>query len=247
LSGIQTSKIKIKIKIKIMYVLENKLEFIGSDEQVREVREFIKEDIEDGAYIDFEKIMPIPEELEYLGDSLGGLVHSLLFGYIPGFHYDEEEEEDYGNEDSDYGDKKFDYQEYQQNKFKKLSESQKREGFEKALKYQSNLEKFGGLDLYHWCINNWGTYLDAFNQYLISENKIGFLTRDYSAQKLIIKLSEIFPQVIFNLEIIDPEEQFHSMKNRGFYDISCYSTIKGAENHCYRRDYGNKKLETSLS
>lgn len=231
-----------------MYVLENILEIIGSDEQIREVREFIKEDIEDGAYIDFEKIMPIPEELYNSRDSHFGqdLVHELLFGSIPGVdwvEYDFDYDPEGGDENSN---KDFDYNEYLQNKFKKLSDTEKREGFEKALKNQSNLEKFGAVDLYHWCMNNWGTYLDAFHQYLISENIIGFLTRDSSAYHLIIKLSKLFPVVIFKFEIIDPEDYGYSLRDKGFYEVSSYSVINGAENHCYRRDYGDKKLETSL-
>ncbi len=111
-----------------MYVLEKILEIIGSDEQVREVREFIKEDIEDGAYIDFEKIIEIP----------------------------------------------------------------------------SNITDYGSLNV--WCMVNWGTQMNAFAQIERSESTLRFLTRDYSATRLIIKLSEIFPEVIFHFEVFDPQE-----------------------------------------
>jgi hypothetical protein len=218
-----------------MYVLENILEIIGSDEQVKNVREFIKEDLEGGAYIDFNKIIAIPEELNYCRDSLGGFVHSLFFGYTPGFDY--EEENDYGNDESDFGAEKFDYQKYLQNKFQKLSDSQKCDGLEKALKYQSNLEKYGGLDNYHWRMNNWGTPFNASDQWIYSYNKIGFITDEYSAIKLIIKLSEIFPQIIFNLVVTDPFVELNSLNGCDYYK-EFYAICDGLYSYFNMNGYG---------
>ena len=217
-----------------MITIENNLEIIGSDEQIMKVRKYISGD---DSYIDFNKIIEMPEELADSDcDSLGGFVHSLLFGYVPGFDY--EEDDDYGIEDSEA--KKFDYQKNLQNKFKKLSDSQKRESLGKALKYQSNLERYGGLDNYHWCIRNWGTPFNASTQWLFSYNKIGFLTDEYSAQKLIIKLSQIFPQVVFNLDVIDTECQLNTKMGEGYY-ITSYSICNGEYTYCFSNCYGDKR------
>ncbi len=219
-----------------MCTLENNLEIIGSDDQILEVREYISAD---GLHIDFNKILKIPEELvDYSCDSLGGFVHSLLFGDTIGFDY--EQDDDYGIEDDYSGNGKFDYQKFLQNKFKKLSESQKREGLEKALQYQSNLEKFGGLDNYHWRMKNWGTPFNAGDQWLFAYNKIGFLTEEYSSRKLIIKLSKIFPQPIFNLVVIDPLEQVNSL-NKSVYDTDFYFIRNGQYEH-YRMNQTGEKI-----
>ena len=217
-----------------MRTFESNLEIIGSNDQIKEVWDFIKGE---EVYIDFSKIIAIPEELDYSCDSLGGFVHSLLFGNTPGFDY--EEEDDYGNEDSDFKNKKCDYHEFLQKKFKKLSDNQKCEGFEKALKYQSNLEKYGGLDNYHWRLNNWGTPFNVSSQWIISENKIGFITEEYPAKKLIVKLSEIFPQVVFNLSIIDPLDHLEAL-NGCVFDTYVYSIINGQYNYYLMNEESDK-------
>jgi hypothetical protein len=222
-----------------MSTLENNLEIIGSDEQISKVREYISTD---GVYIDFNKIIEIPEELvDYSCDLLGGIVHSLLFGNSPGFDYDNYGEEyfEFGIEDDYLGNGKFDYQKIQQNKFKRLSDRKRREGFEKALKYQSNLERFEGLDNHNWLMNNWGTAFNAFSQRQISDSEIRFLTEEYSALKLIVKLSEIFPQVTFNLMVIDPEEQFNSLGGC-IYDTDFYSISNGQYKYYRMNEYGEK-------
>ena len=229
-----------------MYVIENCLKIIGSDDQIREVRDYIKEDCkegEEGVDIDFEKIIPIPEEIYYVSIcSPGGLVYCLLFGEHYGDNWDKEGiilEEGFDPQNEELKRLKKDNPiKYLQFRFKNLSNSKKREGIEMALKYHSNFEKYGCYDSYGWRMKNWGTLLNVFHQGLTKDNDIVFLTRDYSALQMIVKLSEIFPQVIFELETTDPQSFCQDEKY-------CYSISNGVYNYYEVDASGEKVLDYS--
>ncbi len=230
-----------------MRIKEHILEIVGNDDQIREIRDYIKEDPSDdnkGPFIDFNKIVSVPEELNFHMSSDLNFVHTLLFGELPRLFFDQKEDEDYGENETDEVEdsllKDFEPIKQLQKKFKELSDDKKREGLEMAIKYQSIFEKYGTMDLEEWRMKNWGTHRNAFNQSLTTENTIEFLTEEDSAKEVIIKLSEIFPHAVFNLFVMDPEYQMNSKMGDGFY-IICYSISNGEFTYCHMNEYGDKR------
>jgi hypothetical protein len=69
--------------------IKNKLEIIGTSEQVKEVRDFLKGDnYEDGSpcYVDFNKILPIPEVVNNVGQIHLGISTAVKKKYNAPFH-----------------------------------------------------------------------------------------------------------------------------------------------------------------
>ena len=205
------------------YELLNTLEIIGSDSQINEVREFIKgNSLEDGKGIpfDFNKILKIPDELVPYSeiDPGGKLVHCLLFG---------DSSKNSHNSNSDI---------YMQSKFEGLTTIEKKRAFNLALDYQSLIEKYGSMDSNEWCYENWGTEYYACGEELISDNVITFYTFRFSSEKLIIRLSEIFPQLIF---------EYHW---KYYYDawpdrfVQAYFTIENGKSEQYYLDYFDERI-----
>ena len=161
--------------------INNKLEIIGSDEQVLEVREFLKGE-ESEIYIDFNKIIKMPDELRINDIWSGQIVHVLLFGALPLCRVKSEEV---------------------MSAFLKLTDNEKKEGFDFALKYHSNIEKYGHWHWYGWSIANWGTKCNAYQQGFNSTNSLTFATAWSPVPGLILTLSEIFPDITLNYSCSD--------------------------------------------
>ena len=177
----------------------NKLEIIGTDEQVKEVREFLKGEPNEYSsenYIDFNNIKKIPEELIINQSSTGKLVHFLLFGT----------KEYYGI-----------VSESSQLKFQGLTENEKREGFELALKSQSNFEKYGYYNQFDWSAGTWGVKWNAYWQELPSENIITFVTSWSPVPELLLELSVTFSDITFDYSCscFESEESYHFIFKNG--------------------------------
>ncbi|AHW61445.1 hypothetical protein SAMN05444285_106101 [Draconibacterium orientale] len=156
----------------------NRLEVIGTDEQVKQVLEFIKgEPFENGSemYIDFNKIIEKPKELNIKSDSISTTIQFLLFGTRSGIQEENIEEE--------------------QNFIKRFNSKELRKGFNLAIARQANFEKFGYSDWYDWSYANWGTKWNAYTQSLEKNNVVFFNTAWNGVPDLMIKLSLIFPDV----------------------------------------------------
>ena len=159
-------------------LLYNSLEIIGSDEQVKEVGDYLKgQSYENGEedYIDSNKIIERPEESGITETSVEGTVHALLFNKN---HFEKNE---------------------LQSRFKRFSLQEKQEGFDMALKYQSNLNKHGFKRWYYSKHAVWETKWDAYNQ----ELKFTFILTCLTVWVpfplgWILELSGIFPKIIFN-------------------------------------------------
>jgi len=167
----------------------NTLGIIGSDDQIKEVKDFIKGDpwgTGQDTLIDFNKIIKKPEELisYYDIDLRGKLMHCLLFGDTSRIAY---------NSNSD---------ELMQSIFKCFTNDEKQNAFKLALDFQSMIEKYGSSDSNEWCLGNWGTEWNAGAQELISDNTISFFTEKYSCKKVLFRLSELFPEVTFDYQCI---------------------------------------------
>lgn len=162
--------------------IDNKLEIIGNDDQVLEVREFLKGEEGSEIYIDLNKIKKMPDELRINDIESGKIVHILLFGTFPLCKVKSEEA---------------------MSAFLNLTDIEKKEGFDFALKYHSNIEKYGHFNWYDWSIANWGTKWNAYHQGFNSANSLTFATAWSPIPGLILNLSEIFPDITLNYSCSD--------------------------------------------
>lgn len=164
----------------------NRLEIIGNDEQVKQVRLFLKcEPGEDGSngYIDFNNIIAMPEELLIDKDYGCELIQVLLNEnqFPSGIWTIDEAQADIITWSSE----------------KLLTH------FELISKLQDNIEKYGYPDWYEWRCANWGTKWNAYCQSSPAENIITFSTAWGGVPDLMAKLSSKFPEVKFNFSCDD--------------------------------------------
>jgi hypothetical protein len=157
--------------------ITNRLTIIGTEEQVKQVREAIKGERED-QFIDFNKIAPIPKELENTQSPLK---------IISQEEYDIQELK-IANDD--------------------LTENERNWGISRGLTQKLADEyrkKFGYAEWYGWQNANWGTKWNAYDQCSIDENVIEFQTAWSTPHSLLVNLSKLFPEVTFEVRFADED------------------------------------------
>jgi hypothetical protein len=154
--------------------ITNIVELKGNAEQVEAILEFVKSDERE---FDFNKIAPIPKELENT---------QAPTNIISQKKYDEQEERLARGE---------------------LTESEKRwsisRGLTKELS-QEFIKKFGADNWYDWQCSNWGTKWNA-SEVFISDNVISFNTAWSAPEPIFVALSEKFPEVEFFIQFADED------------------------------------------
>lgn len=169
--------------------IQNRLKVIGTQEQINEVLESIKSINEDGSIseMDFNKIKPMPKQLNIDDSSTGSLVQFLLFGTGDGGKYSTIAEA--------------------QNTFSKWNDKMKLEGIELALQYQKNFVEFGAITWYKWAIENWGTKWNAYgkNDERNTIDTIYFQTAWSAPIDLIETLSKKFPDTKIEFTYADED------------------------------------------
>ena len=157
--------------------ITNRLTIIGTEEQVKQVTEAIRGERED-QFIDFNKIAPIPKELENTQSPIR---------IISQKEYDEQEKRIVeGN----------------------LTNDEKNFGLSRGLTQKlvdEYRKKFGHSDWYNWRIENWGTKWNAYEQVQIDENVIEFQTAWSTPFSLLVNLSELFSEVTFEVRFADED------------------------------------------
>ena len=157
--------------------ITNRLTIIGTEEQVKQVREAIKGERET-QHIDFNKIAPIPKELEKTQSPTR---------IISQEEYDEQEKKiAEGN----------------------LTDNEKNFGLSRGLTQElvdEYRKKFGHSDWYGWQIENWGTKWNAYEQFILDENCIEFQTAWSTSFALLVNLSLMFPEVTFEVRFADED------------------------------------------
>jgi hypothetical protein len=155
----------------------NRLTIIGTEEQVKQVREAIKGERDD-QFLDFNKIAPIPKELE-------GTISPMRI--LPQKEYDEQERKI--REDD-------------------LTDMERQWGLSRGLTQEladEYIAKFGHCDWYGWQNANWGTKWNAYDQNEIGEDCIEFDTAWSTPYELMVKLSKLFPEIEFQVEYADED------------------------------------------
>ncbi len=152
----------------------NNVTFTGSEERVNELLSFVKgEDRE----FDFNKIAPIPKELE-------GTQSPLRI--ISQEEYDKQEERIAKGE---------------------LTDNEKNWGLSRGLTQELADEyrtRFGASDWYDWQCDNWGTKWNAY-EVTHFDNVIEFQTAWSTPYPIFVKLSKLFPDVLISVRYSDED------------------------------------------
>lgn len=168
--------------------ITNRLIIKASEDRVREVLGFIKGETEERTpmYIDFNKIVPMPNELDISSGSEGEMgkiyILSKCKRYMPN-----------------------DWDKELIRRFEQLPDDRKKSCLELGMKYLMNQAKYGHATWYEWCIENWGTKWNAYDQRFDSPNIVWFNTAWSGVTELIQKLSEKFPDVEFDYAYADED------------------------------------------
>lgn len=197
--------------------VSNILEFEGDNLEIKKLYENIKCEEEDLGSIDFNKIIPMPKDLEIVSgsDTIKGI--ELYLTYLnPIVTY--------------FGDSS-----YEVNKFNKLLKglnaeklfynynhnmkedeinnlkTKEKENFDYIFdlgkKAVNNYLNYGATTWYEWSIKNWGTKWNAyhFGCYIPEDNKLFFDTAWSNASPVIQKLSEMYPKILFKYRWADED------------------------------------------
>ena len=156
----------------------NKVRFYGEKEEIKELKDFVKgEEFE----FDFNKILPMPEELNLTAGSEETIARSCAVARNLGKTTSEEFEKDWARS------KTFD------------------EWADLGDKYLSNLKKYKASTWYDWCWDNWGTKWNACDAFWSGDNFVSFNTAWNEPTPIFYKLSELFPKVTFMVEFANED------------------------------------------
>lgn len=187
---------------------------IGTDEQTKQVLEFLKgEPFENGSVrlMDFDKIIHMPESLNIESSSIGELGEAFLYGTGRATYL-------LGKEEID-------------RRFLDLSYDQRQKYFEMGKLYHDNLQKHNARTWYDWSCKHWGTKWNAYSQKIDGENIIWFDTAWSCVLDLMKLLSSRFPDVELDYRWADEDVSY----NCGF------TTIKAGTDETYHPEGGSKE------
>lgn len=186
--------------------VQNRLKIVGKKEQVEEVLNAIKGDNE---VIDFNKIVPMPKELDIESSSEGEIGMSVIKQKIG---------VDINPLEKHYADM-----------YESLDENRKEHIIDAGFSFIRNIVKYGHPTWYEWCRSNWNTKWNAYDTELKDDNEIWFRTAwNNVAERIIRKLSLIFPNVTFKYSFSD-EDVACNCGNANFKNG--FGTLSFLDNH----------------
>lgn len=156
----------------------NVIEFNCSEEEFRRIAEFLRCEGEQLGSVDFNKLIPMPEELAVESGSRGEHGLRMYEKYLSetALITDESEKESLRKK---YIEKCWDDPEI----------------FQLGKAYFDNLLKYGATTWYDWCIEHWGTKWNAYDSVPVNpgEKRLQFCTAWNSVPNVILMLSKRFP------------------------------------------------------
>lgn len=167
--------------------ITNRLVINANEVRVQEILGFLKGDNQKSGsslYIDFNKIIPMPSELEIESGSRGDIGKAYILSRQKGHPLSQHEQS---------------IIQY----FEEYSDEEKKSCLELGMRYIMNQAKYGFETWYEWCQANWGTKWNAYNQNFEAPNTIWFDTAWSGVPELMQKLSMIFPDAEFNYAYAD--------------------------------------------
>ncbi len=171
----------------------NKLEIIGQQNEIKEVIESLCSKKDKTILLDFNQIIPMPEELNITSNS--------WFDPLEENYYKKDMKIHISN-------------------FKEYISSYKEEAREieinNFLQGIKNFINYGYTDWYKWAVENWGTKWNAY-EIEIKDNIISFETAWSSPKKIFKALSVKFPNLFFNVFYADEDTGSNCGKEK-FYN-----------------------------
>jgi hypothetical protein len=180
--------------------VKNSISFEGSDEKIKEMLNSIQSVDKNGeiSYIDFEKIIPMPESLKI--DSGSSTDNGIaLVKYLVGDDSLLKEMLSYSwVKNANITTTKQLFENFQSNEnFNSLIDAGKKAIY--------NLENFGYTGWYSWSCDNWGTKWNASSSYLHDNNILEFETAWSNPYPVLLELSSKFPDIKFTVEYADED------------------------------------------
>jgi len=180
---------------------ENILVINGSKEDVEKIRNLILTLDEDGELqMDFQKIYPIPKDLQVISGSFGDEAYQCLHtenGYERYMAYEWVKEAGITTKEEliAFLEKRHESSKMPPNEFEETLSWR-----ELGDRYASNLEKYGAKNWYDWCVNNWGTKWNAYDTRVTDNSydeclEVIFDTAWSPPIGVYEKLAEQFPKV----------------------------------------------------
>ena len=175
--------------------IKNILKIDAPPQRVEEILSQIKSDTDPDQLLDFNKIIPMPKELEISAGSQEALV-SLYMTYVNpevdyyGEGHKEENVLPVHNKVFRFN-KNMKPQQIEQmlTRFNRYTEE---ECLQSGKQYYDNFKSFGATSWYHWCIGNWRTKWNACEVYFVSDDTLVFDTAWNHPEPIIQKISEMF-------------------------------------------------------
>lgn len=175
----------------------NRLEINADRETVQKVMNFLKGKTDDDntpCYIDFNNIIPMPEELLIEKSSSGDLGMKYLKAMqLKPFYFLLDDDA---------------LRTIQW--IEGLAEKDRKEALQLGASYLENRKKYGYPTWYEWSTATWGTKWNAYHQDFEEPNILWFDTAWNGVPLLIQKLSEIFPDVEFHYAYADEDLGFNT-------------------------------------
>ena len=201
--------------------ITNRLIIKADNQQVEKVLDFLKgKPYDDGTpqYIDFNKITPMPKALDIDSSTLGEEGMRYLLAKSKTSFRNAQNQEVISH-------------------FESLKEELKDEALKLGRTYLNNISVYGFENWYGWCIKNWGSKWNAYEQDFEAPNIICFKTAWDDVTELIKKLSFIFPDVEFHYAYAD--------ENTG-YNTGIGTIKNGVANIHHPEDESNEAYELAF-
>jgi hypothetical protein len=165
--------------------ITNRLIIKAEGEKLQQILERIK-GCEPNQHIDFNKIVPMPDALEIENSGAGDTGMEYILLKAKRFRCSKESAE-------------------VAERFNGMSKGQQKEALALGKRYLLNIAYFGHTTWYGWCVENWGTKWNAYDQTLKNGNEVWFTTAWSGATNLICSLSKVFPDVEFEYSYADED------------------------------------------
>ena len=152
----------------------NKVKFSGNEIEIRKMLDEIKNDEIGIGSIDFNKIVPMPESLNIESGSRTDMGYRKYAAYMNAKNLNEDVSK---------------YLEYS---------SEHPESWNLGKTAYENKEKYGHQTWYEWCVDNWGTKWNAYDQYVDingANTVIYFNTAWACPYEIFIALSKLYPKI----------------------------------------------------
>ncbi len=167
------------------------------------IEKYISKDDNNEEYLDFNKIIPMSDDLKVESGNYG--IIGLMILYYLSNNYQEKNKinEAYKSFNPLFKDIK--YEELYLNVINtyKTSKNDYKYSIELGKKYLDNYEKYGYTDWYNWSCANWGTKWNAIDFYKLDESLYEFTTAWSSPLPIFKRISEIYPQEIIEVNFAD--------------------------------------------